>query len=184
MQDFNSISPTSAAQTNYEKYKEYFSKDSDTTVSIDVFLQLLVAQMNNQDPMEPTSNTEFVSQLAQFTSLQSMQNLTYFSNASFASSMIGKTVTVATTGAAGKVDVETGVITGIQMSGDSFTYTVNGKTVEMKNIMAIGEVPKTEETEETGAEETAGTEEISSEQQMVSDLFESMLAQQENSNYV
>jgi flagellar basal-body rod modification protein FlgD len=38
--------------------------------SQDVFLQLLVAQLKNQDPSQPTDGTAFVTQLAQFTTLQ------------------------------------------------------------------------------------------------------------------
>jgi flagellar basal-body rod modification protein FlgD len=38
--------------------------------SQDVFLQLLVAQLKNQDPQQPTDGTAFVTQLAQFTTLQ------------------------------------------------------------------------------------------------------------------
>ena len=41
----------------------------------DAFLQLLVAQMQYQDPLEPTSNTEFVSQYAQFSQVEQMQNM-------------------------------------------------------------------------------------------------------------
>ena len=42
----------------------------------DAFLQLLVAQMKYQDPMEPTDNTEYVSQLATFSQLEEMQTMT------------------------------------------------------------------------------------------------------------
>ncbi len=42
----------------------------------DAFLQLLVMQMQSQDPLAPTDNTEMVAQLAQFTSLEQMNNLT------------------------------------------------------------------------------------------------------------
>ncbi len=41
----------------------------------DAFLKLLVTQLQNQDPLEPTDNTEFVSQLAQFSSLEGINNL-------------------------------------------------------------------------------------------------------------
>ena len=41
----------------------------------DEFLQLLVTQMQYQDPLNPTSDTEFIAQMAQFSSLEQMQNL-------------------------------------------------------------------------------------------------------------
>ena len=41
----------------------------------DAFLQLLVAQMQYQDPLEPTSNTEYISQYAQFSQVEQMQNM-------------------------------------------------------------------------------------------------------------
>jgi flagellar basal-body rod modification protein FlgD len=40
------------------------------TGDFNTFIRLLTAQMNNQDPLEPTSNTEFVSQLASFSSVE------------------------------------------------------------------------------------------------------------------
>jgi len=41
----------------------------------DDFLKLLVLQLQNQDPLEPMKNEEYLAQLAQFNSLEQMQNL-------------------------------------------------------------------------------------------------------------
>lgn len=70
----------------------------------DAFLQLLVTQMKNQNPLEPQDNGEFVAQLAQFSSLESMQNLTssvdtiatqyQSSQALQASSLVGRSVII------------------------------------------------------------------------------------------
>jgi len=63
----------------------------------DAFLQLLVAQMQYQDPLEPTSNTEFVSQYAQFSQVEQMQNMAATSEMARASSLVGEEVYVKTT---------------------------------------------------------------------------------------
>ncbi|PID44830.1 MAG: flagellar biosynthesis protein FlgD [Proteobacteria bacterium] len=39
------------------------------------FMELMLAQMNNQNPMEPQDNGDFIAQLAQFSSLEEMQNM-------------------------------------------------------------------------------------------------------------
>ncbi len=41
----------------------------------DAFLQLLVSQLRNQDPLNPVNDKEFLAQMAQFSSLEQMQNL-------------------------------------------------------------------------------------------------------------
>jgi len=46
-----------------------------STVNKNIFLQLLVAQLKNQDPMNPTDGTAFVGQLAQFEQLESSVNM-------------------------------------------------------------------------------------------------------------
>ena len=77
------------------------------TLGKDDFLQLLVTQLQNQDPLNPQDNSAFVAQLAQFSSLESMQTLntsvnniaTSFqsSQALQASSMVGRSVIVPAT---------------------------------------------------------------------------------------
>ncbi len=49
--------------------------DSTTTLGKDDFLKLLMTQMQNQDPTQPTDDTEFVSQLAQFSSVEQMTDM-------------------------------------------------------------------------------------------------------------
>ena len=48
---------------------------SNTQLGKDAFLKLLVAQMQNQDPLNPQSNEEFVAQLSQFTQVEQLMDL-------------------------------------------------------------------------------------------------------------
>lgn len=60
----------------------------------EAFLQLLVTQMKYQDPLEPTDNTQYVSQLATFSELEQMTNLVGSSDLTRASQLVGQYVTV------------------------------------------------------------------------------------------
>lgn len=96
----------------------------------DDFLKLLVAQMQNQDPMNPTDNKEAIAQLAQFSSLEQMNNIassmdtlsqsmTYFSQQSAltqGAGMIGKWVSGVDTD--GKTPLEGTVETVKWLDGD------------------------------------------------------------------
>ena len=67
----------------------------------EAFLQLLVAQMQYQDPLQPTSNTEYMSQYAQFSQVEQIQNMAASTELSRASSLVGKEVWVKTTSSSG-----------------------------------------------------------------------------------
>ena len=66
------------------------------------FLNILVAQLANQDPLDPVSDTEFISQLAQFSALEQMQSLNTAFAASQARSLIGKYVLIDDEGGQGE----------------------------------------------------------------------------------
>jgi flagellar basal-body rod modification protein FlgD len=51
------------------------AKTPSGSVNKNMFLQLLVAQLRNQDPLKPTGGTEFVGQLAQFQQLETGLNM-------------------------------------------------------------------------------------------------------------
>jgi flagellar basal-body rod modification protein FlgD len=91
-------------------FDQYQSSNTDKAESgelgKDEFLNLLVAQLNNQNPLEPQGNGEFIAQLAQFstvegigelnTSVSSMLSGYQSSQALQASSLVGRKVIVAT----------------------------------------------------------------------------------------
>lgn len=58
----------------------------------DAFLNLLVTQMKYQDPLNPTDDKQFIAQMAQFSSLEQMQNMTKMASQQQASGLIGKYV--------------------------------------------------------------------------------------------
>ncbi|MBU2887258.1 flagellar hook assembly protein FlgD [Gilvimarinus agarilyticus] len=70
------------------------------------FLELMITQMNNQDPLSPQENTEFIAQLAQFSSVEGLERLNgqfesfngnFMSNQALqASSLVGRSVSVPT----------------------------------------------------------------------------------------
>lgn len=68
----------------------------------DTFLQLLVAQMKYQDPLQPTSNTEYISQYATFSQVEQMQNMAGTMELSRASQLVGQQVWVKTTNSLGE----------------------------------------------------------------------------------
>lgn len=62
----NSASSSSNTSNTTDKTKSLGKED---------FLKLLVAQMENQDPMNPVDNTQSIAELAQFSSLEQMNNI-------------------------------------------------------------------------------------------------------------
>lgn len=72
-------------------------KTTNDSLDKQAFLQLLVAQMQYQDPLEPMDNTEYVSQLATFSELEAMNNLNDSMTLQRASQMVGQNVIMRTT---------------------------------------------------------------------------------------
>lgn len=95
-------------------------------INMQDFLRILVAQLNYQDPLKPMDNEQFVSQLAQFTSLQQTQNLNdkmgsllTIQGAMQSVGLIGRTVDI--NGDSGQV---TGRVTALNFAGGEPRLTV------------------------------------------------------------
>ena len=111
-----------------------------TSKDKDMFLQLMVAQMKYQDPMNPTDSSQFLAQSAQFTALEKMQNVAdqtaqmVTSQMAFgASSLVGRTISwTDTEGAA-----HSGAVSGVQFGTDGPTLQVGTSSVPLAQVQSV-----------------------------------------------
>lgn len=104
----------------------------------DDFLQLLIAQLTHQDPTEPVKDTEFIAQMAQFSSLEQMMNMT--KNLDLMNQTLSSADAVSAVGK--KVDIETGgeVLSGVVTAvkrGEVPEVQVNGNWYNWKEVSTI-----------------------------------------------
>lgn len=130
------ISSLTTIQNNHEKYKHLFDKGKSTDiVNTDTFFSLLMAEMTNQDPLEPMSNTEFVSQMAQFTALSAQQENLKYSMTGYASNLIGKELTLNAKDEKG--ELLHGICSDVTLSGSTVKVKVDGNQYELSQIKGI-----------------------------------------------
>lgn len=115
---------------------------TNAAISQDQFLNLLVTQLQNQDPLDPVSDQNFISQLTQLNTLTSLQSL----NVSFAQNLklqqltqgadlVGRTVqykptTDSTTTATGQVD-------SVAVQDGQFVLKIGTASVSLDNVVSV-----------------------------------------------
>ena len=119
---------------NIEKTK---TADELNKLGKDSFLKLLVAQMENQDPMQPQSNTEWVSQLATYSTLEQMQNMNAVMTNSQAFGLIGQDVIVATKNADGKESTISGKVDFVSVKGNKSYLSIDGNLYPSSDLQSI-----------------------------------------------
>lgn len=113
------------------------TEKSNSSLDKEAFLQLLVAQMKYQDPLEPTSNTEYISQLATFSSLEEMQNLNATMESSQATQLVGKQVIITVTSASGETSQVTGRVDYIARENGKTYVSVNNGLYSIDDVSYV-----------------------------------------------
>ncbi|MCL6646762.1 MAG: hypothetical protein K6U89_00315, partial [Chloroflexi bacterium] len=104
------------------------------------FLKLLAAQLQYQNPLEPAKDTEFLGQLAQFDSLQKMEELTRTMSSlltvaqlSSTSALLGKRVT-----ATSKGETVSGVVQRITLANGEALLQVGNRQLKLGEVTELG----------------------------------------------
>jgi flagellar basal-body rod modification protein FlgD len=105
----------------------------------DDFLKILITQLQNQDPMQPMEDKDFIAQMAQFSSLEQMTNVA--TNLSklpqmlgYASTLIGKTISWSS---ADDGSEKSGVVDSIVVKEGTQYAVVKGENVALDQVTKV-----------------------------------------------
>ncbi len=101
------------------------------------FLKLLVAQMTQQDPMNPESNLDFSAQLAQFSTLQATNAMQSSQQFLQATTLIGRSVVLQDADQA----TVSGVVSAVQMVAGTPMLVINGQSYDLSQVTAVAPAP-------------------------------------------
>jgi flagellar basal-body rod modification protein FlgD len=103
----------------------------------DAFLQLLTTQMKYQDPLNPNTDTEYIAQLATFSQLEQLQNLSSVTTNSQAFGLVGKNVMIKTENTTGDTSYISGRVDFVNMSGGKAQLSVNGNLYSIDQLDSV-----------------------------------------------
>jgi flagellar basal-body rod modification protein FlgD len=100
------------------------------------FLKLLITQLTNQDPLSPQDDKEFLAQMAQFSTVEGVSEMSKAMYQLQGAALIGKTVDATVASAAGSEQI-TGVVKAVYFRNDEVHFTVNDRDVTLSQISQV-----------------------------------------------
>ncbi|NMO96161.1 flagellar hook capping FlgD N-terminal domain-containing protein [Paenibacillus lemnae] len=138
---------TNTAWPNYSPSNIKKAGSSDGQVlGKDQFLSILITQLRYQDPMQPMQDKEFIAQMAQFTSLEQLMNIStqlteMRQSLGAASSLIGQKVSWIQSDSSGNSSVKSGVVDSILIREGMHYARIGAAEVALDQIVQIEKVP-------------------------------------------
>ncbi|MGB8955265.1 MAG: flagellar hook capping FlgD N-terminal domain-containing protein [Tumebacillaceae bacterium] len=124
-----SIDPSNMYDPN--KSKAPAKKEMDR----DAFLKILITQLQNQDPTQPMQDREFISQMAQFSSLEQMSKVSQTNSMMLGAQLIGNTVSYR----GEDNELLTGDVTGVEKSGGLVYVLIGDKKIDLNSVESINQ---------------------------------------------
>jgi len=154
------VASSSVGTTNVWPYyssqnvQKAVSRNTSSELGKDEFLKILITQLSNQDPLQPMDNAQFISQMAQFSSLEQMMNVATQMQAlryspSLSSGVIGMQAEWYSTNSDGSTEVKSGIVESVVMR-DGVPYAKIGTDeVEVEKLTSIAFPTANEDDGET-----------------------------------
>lgn len=130
-----------ASLANSKNVAAFNTRSDPMSLKMEDFLQMMVAQFQNQDPENAASTSDMLNQMVQMSMIQAITNITDAVSLTYSASLVGKEVTVGTFDSNGNLNEIVGTVTGTGTYNGSPVIFVNGETYSMSSIMAVGRLP-------------------------------------------
>lgn len=116
-----------------------------STLGKDDFLKVLITQLRNQDPMQPLQDKDFIAQMAQFSSVEQLMDLSanmgkLSQNLGLASNMIGKNIEWTETSGKDTV-LKSGLVSSIVVRGGIQYAIVDDQAISLDQVLSISAPP-------------------------------------------
>ncbi|MBB6732854.1 flagellar hook capping FlgD N-terminal domain-containing protein [Cohnella zeiphila] len=137
------VTGTGVVWPNYSSQNAQKATNTGSTeLGKDEFLEILVTQLQNQDPMQPMEDKDFIAQMAQFSSLEQMLNMTNQMTAlrqapGMAAMVLGMNVQWTETDSSGNSAVKNGTVSSVFLRDGVQYVKVGDSDVKMEDITSI-----------------------------------------------
>lgn len=134
----NGVSSQNVIQDIIDRSTKKTDKRNTGTLGKDDFLNLLVTQLRYQDPLKPMEDKEFIAQMAQFSSLEQMQNMNGTMTKSQAFSLLGKYITANIADSqTNELKTVQGQVTNVKINDGKTYVVVNNQDILVDSIKNV-----------------------------------------------
>lgn len=103
----------------------------------EAFLQILAAEMQYQDPLQPSSNTEWVSQMSSFSQIEELQSVSKSIDEQGAANLVGKRVILIDKDAAGNENYITGIVQCTEKVGNKLYLSIEDNLYSYDKLYSV-----------------------------------------------
>jgi flagellar basal-body rod modification protein FlgD len=133
------------------------TKSSNTSLDMTDFLQLMVAQLENQTIDDTADTSDMLNQLVSMQMIESLTSITEATTTLYAASLVGKEVTIGQYDSSGTLHEYTGTVTGTGYSDGSAIVFIGDQAHSLTDILAIGELPGSGSSSSLGNSVSSGS---------------------------